>query len=114
VLPRSDDARLLRLQDWPHWASSGDLDVVCPMAYVSGAAEFAGLVDDARAAAGRARVWAGIGAFRLPAADAAEQVRIARRRGAAGVAIFSYDSATGPDASPGYLATVGSVFTERR
>jgi hypothetical protein len=47
-------------------------------------------------------VWAGIGAYRLTPADTVENIRAARRAGAAGVLLFSYDSvrqaaAAGPD-----------------
>jgi hypothetical protein len=52
-------------------------------------------------------VWAGIGAYRLSPAQTIESIRIARRRGAAGIVLFSYDSlvASSPDRDP--LAQIG-------
>ena len=53
--------------------------------------------------AGRHPVWAGIGAYRLTPTQIAENVQTARRLGAAGVILFSYDSADRSAARPGYL-----------
>ena len=47
---------------------------------------------------GATPMWAGIGAYRLPVARTAANVRTARRAGAAGVLLFSYDSLIGDDA----------------
>jgi hypothetical protein len=41
--------------------------------------------------ADRAWLWAGIGAYRLPAAGTAARVRAARAHGADGVVLFSYE-----------------------
>jgi hypothetical protein len=52
-------------------------------------------------------VWAGIGAYRLSPAQTIENIQAARRLGAAGFALFSYDSLTGAKPpAPDYLATV--------
>jgi uncharacterized lipoprotein YddW (UPF0748 family) len=114
VVPRSEEARTRRLQDWPRWAAAGDLDALCPMAYVTDEHEFGGLVTRARAAAGRVPIWAGIGAFRIPAADAVRQIHAAREAGASGVVIFSYDSVTGSTAlSAGYLEELRPALVGR-
>ena len=59
-------------------------------------------------------VWAGIGAYRLPPAQTIENIETARRLGAAGVVLFSYDSLIDPrQASPDYIAVVGrSAFAK--
>jgi uncharacterized lipoprotein YddW (UPF0748 family) len=92
VSPSAEEARVDRLQDWPLWVSTGTLDVVCPMAYATDLASFTAQVTGARANAGRAPVWTGVGAYLLAVADASEHVRAARRAGAAGILVFSYDS----------------------
>ena len=62
----------------------------------------------ARAAAGGRAVWAGIGAYRLSPAQTIENIQTARRLGAAGVVLFSYDSLIDPrQIAPDYLAVVG-------
>jgi uncharacterized lipoprotein YddW (UPF0748 family) len=114
VVPRGEDAKARKLQDWPRWAAAGDLDVVCPMAYASDPQEFADLVAHARTLAGRVPLWAGIGAYRLPVVDAAAQVRLARRAGAAGVLIFSYDSLVAAGAPAGYLGDLRPALMEHR
>jgi len=98
VSPRAEEARVERLQDWALWASSGTLDVVCPMAYATDLPSFTAQVTSARASAGRVPVWAGIGAYLLPVADASEHVRAARKAGAVGLLVFSYDSLMTSDA----------------
>jgi hypothetical protein len=52
-------------------------------------------------------VWAGIGAYRLSPAQTIDDIQVARRLGASGIVLFSYDSLTGlkPPAAD-YLATV--------
>jgi uncharacterized lipoprotein YddW (UPF0748 family) len=114
VIPRGEEAKARKLQDWPRWAAAGDLDAVCPMAYVTGDKEFGDLIAHARTLAGRVPVWAGIGAYRIPATAAADQIRAAHRVGAAGVLIFSYDSLVGPDASPRYLGDLRVALMEHR
>ncbi len=59
-------------------------------------------------------MWAGIGAYRLPPAQTIENIETARRLGAAGVILFSYDSLIDPrQSSPDYIAVVGrSVFAK--
>jgi uncharacterized lipoprotein YddW (UPF0748 family) len=109
VQPDADQARADRLQDWRAWTATGDLDAVCPMDYAADPDQFAALLASARIAAGRTPLWLGIGAYRLPAAAAAERVRLARRAGVSGVLLFSYDSLIATDAG-----TPDSYFAELR
>ncbi len=115
TVPDPREAVEHRLQDWKHWVDAGLLDALCPMAYAPEPEAFAGQVSAARDAAGDRPVWAGIGAFRLSATQTIENIQTARRLGAAGIVLFSYDSVTDPrQAQPGYLAAIGrAAFGER-
>ena len=110
VLPDAGAALARKLQDWPSWASRGIVDALCPMAYAEDRAGFRAQLDAVHRDAGSAAVWTGIGAYRLTARETAHRVREARRAGAAGVLLFSYDSVT---SRPGrYLTDVGrEVFS---
>ena len=81
-----------RLQDWGTWLEQGIVDVVCPMAYTPEAARFAEQISAARAIASSRPIWAGIGAYRLTPSQTIANIRTARRLGASGVILFSYDS----------------------
>ncbi len=111
VIPNPDDASGRHLQDWRLWAAKGALDVVCPMAYATDEDVFSEQVEVAREAAGQRPLWAGIGAYRLSASQTIENIRIARRAGADGIILFSYDSLVGSSADPDALARIGrAVF----
>jgi uncharacterized lipoprotein YddW (UPF0748 family) len=113
VSPRAEEARVDRFQDWAEWASTGTLDVVCPMAYATDLSGFTAQVTSARASAGRVPVWAGIGAYLLPVAESSEHIRAARRAGAAGLLVFSYDSLAANDAAnSSYLAELRAALLE--
>jgi uncharacterized lipoprotein YddW (UPF0748 family) len=108
------EARDHRLQDWGGWLQQGLVDAVCPMAYTQEPARFAEQIAAARTVAGSRAIWAGIGAYRLPPAQTIENIETARRLGAAGVVLFSYDSLVDPQqATPDYIAVVGrSAFAK--
>ena len=113
--PDLQEARAHRLQDWGAWLEAGLVDAVCPMAYAPEAARFAEHIAAARGAAGDRAVWAGIGAYRLSPSQTVDNIRTARRLGAAGIVLFSYDSMTDPrQSAPDYLAAVArGAFGER-
>ena len=115
TVPDAREAVEHRLQDWKRWLEDGLLDAVCPMAYASEPRLFADQISAARDAAGDRALWAGIGAYRLPATQTIENIHTARRLGASGIVLFSYDSLTDPrQSAPGYLATVGrGAFGDR-
>jgi uncharacterized lipoprotein YddW (UPF0748 family) len=112
--PDIQDARDRRLQDWAGWLQKGLIDAVCPMAYTPEPAKFAEQIAAARDVKGGKTVWAGIGAYRLPPAQTIENIETARRLGAGGVVLFSYDSLIDPrQSAPDYIAVVGrSVFAK--
>jgi uncharacterized lipoprotein YddW (UPF0748 family) len=106
--PELQEARDHRLQDWGSWLQEGLIDAVCPMAYTPEPARFAEQIAAVRNVAGSHLVWAGIGAYRLPPAQTIENIATARRLGAAGVILFSYDSLIDPrQSAPDYIAVVG-------
>lgn len=115
TVPDPHEALERRLQDWRRWLQAGLIDAACPMAYAPEPARFAEQIAAARDAAGAGAVWAGIGAYRLPAAQTIENIQTARRLGATGVVLFSYDSLIDPrQSAPDYLAVVGrAAFGER-
>ena len=105
--PDPQEAREQRLQDWAAWVGAGLVDAVCPMAYTPENARFAEHIAAARHVAGDRAVWAGIGAYRLSPSQTVENIQTARKLGAAGIVLFSYDSMTDPRLSaPDYLAAV--------
>lgn len=107
VFPDAQDAFDERMQDWRGWLAAGLIDAVAPMAYTQEPARFAEQIAAARAIAGGHAVWAGIGSYRLTPAQTIDNIETARRIGAAGFVLFSYDSLTGPKPpAPDYLATV--------
>lgn len=107
VGPDVQEAADERLQDWRGWLAAGLVDAVAPMAYTQEAARFVDQISAARDVAGGRAVWAGIGAYRLSPAQTVENIQAARRLGAAGFVLFSYDSLTGPKPpAPDYLAAV--------
>jgi len=113
VNPDPEEAATRRLQDWRSWLANDLLDVVCPMAYTTDPSVFANQVAVVREIAGVHEVWVGIGAYRLSPAQIADNVQTARRAGASGVILFSYDSLTDPARGPDYLARVArAAFTQ--
>jgi uncharacterized lipoprotein YddW (UPF0748 family) len=107
VLPDATDATTRRFQDWGGWLESGLLDAICPMAYTTDRALFRTQIANVEQVAGERPVWAGIGAYQLPAGVTIENIHTARQLGAEGIVLFSYDNL---DAA--YVATVSrGAFT---
>jgi uncharacterized lipoprotein YddW (UPF0748 family) len=109
VAPDPAEATGRRLQDWPQWLARGLLDIVCPMAHETDNAAFASLIAAAREAAGPHPLWAGIGADRLSHEQIMDDILTARRAGAGGVVLFSYDSLVAPARGSGYLSQLGKA-----
>ncbi len=106
VLPDVDAALRDKLQDWRTWIENGFIDALCPMAYTQEPSLFAAQIADVRALAAGRPVWAGIGAYRLSARETIDNISTARRLGADGVVLFSYDSLISPPNGTEYLAAV--------
>ena len=93
VVPDESQAVHQRFQDWPAWMTGGLLDALCPMAYTPDAGLFRQQVTQIRARLGPGKtVWAGVGAYRLPASAVVDRILIAREAGASGVVLFSHES----------------------
>ena len=108
VFPDAQEAFDERLQDWRGWLSGRLVDAVAPMAYTQESSRFVEQIAAARDVAGNGRaIWAGIGAYRLTPEQTIANILAARRLGAGGFVLFSYDSLTGPKPpAPDYLSTV--------
>ena len=96
VVPDAQVAFDTRLQDWRGWAAHSLLDVICPMAYSTETDTFQRQIASARAVAGSRPVWAGIGAYQLPLQQTVAHIAAARKLGADGIILFSYDALTAP------------------
>ncbi len=104
VFANHENAFTRRFQDWRRWMQMGILDIVCPMAYSTDTAVFQKQIEVATGSAHGAgrKVWAGIGAYRIPAASTVEKINVARQVGADGIILFSYDFTIRPsDLNPG-------------
>jgi uncharacterized lipoprotein YddW (UPF0748 family) len=96
-----------RLQDWRGWLDQSLLDVLCPMAYTAEPAMFQKQVAAARAHAGSRPVWAGIGAYQLSPSQTLGHIAAARRLGAAGIILFSYESLAAPPNTSDSVSELG-------
>lgn len=107
VLPDAQEAFEHRLQDWRGWLDQSLLDVLCPMAYTSEPAIFQKQIAAARTYAGSRPVWAGIGAYQLSPAQTLGHIAAARKLGAAGIILFSYESLVAPPNSTEAISELG-------
>ncbi len=98
VFANDENAYTRRFQDWRRWLQMGILDVACPMAYSTDTAVFQKQIEVATSTAQAAnrRVWAGIGAYRIPSDSAVEKINVARSLNTAGFILFSYDFTARP------------------
>jgi uncharacterized lipoprotein YddW (UPF0748 family) len=86
------DAYRSRFQDWRRWLEEDVVDVVVPMAYTPRNDLFQAQIREAAVSAGRQdRIWAGIGAYLNGYDGTLDKIDIARREGAGGILLFSYD-----------------------
>lgn len=98
VFANDENAYTRRFQDWRRWLTMGILDVACPMAYSTDTTVFQKQIAIAATTAHSAgrRVWAGIGAYRIPAESTVEKINVARGLRTDGIILFSYDFTTRP------------------
>lgn len=107
VLPDAQEAFDHRLQDWRGWLDQSLLDVICPMAYTTEPGVFQKQIASARAYAGSRPVWAGIGAYQLTPSQTLSHIATARKLGAAGIILFSYESLIAPPNSSDAVSELG-------
>lgn len=98
VFANDENAYTRRFQDWRRWLQMGILDVACPMAYTTDTAVFQKQIEVATKTAydAKRRVWAGIGAYRIPSESAVEKINVARSLNTEGFILFSYDFTARP------------------
>jgi uncharacterized lipoprotein YddW (UPF0748 family) len=96
-----------RFQDWRTWLDNGFLDALCPIVAAADATQFAAQLAQVHAIAGARPVWAAIGANRLSQRETLDDIVAARRVGAHGVILFSYDSLISPPKGTEYLSAIG-------
>jgi uncharacterized lipoprotein YddW (UPF0748 family) len=116
VFANADDAYQNRFQDWRGWLDAGILDAVAPMAYTPENRTFETLIGTAIDAAGRDRVWAGIGVYQNTYQGTIDKIRIAEQLGTRGVVLFSYDWAVSEGEGQGgrsFLERVGAEVFRR-
>ena len=114
VFANDENAYTRRFQNWRRWLQMGILDVACPMAYSTDTAVFQKQIEIAASTAKSAKrqVWAGIGAYRIPAESTVDKIKVARSLGAEGIILFSYDFTARPsELNPGgnYLDRVNKA-----
>jgi len=117
VFPNFDDAFRFRFQDWKGWLEAGILDAVAPMAYTPENDTFEAQIQEAIEAAGRDRVWAGVGVYQNTFRGTIDKIRLALSLGTRGVVLFSYDWAVGEGEKlgyPGFLQRVAEEGFRRR
>ena len=112
VFANDENAYTRRFQDWRRWLQMGILDVACPMAYSTDTAVFRKQIEVATSTAHSAgrRVWAGIGAYRIPVESTIEKIGVARQLKADGIILFSYDFTI----RPGPLNPAGDYLEQVR
>lgn len=112
VFANDENAYTRRFQDWRRWLQMGILDVACPMAYSTDTAIFRKQIEVATSTAHGAgrRVWAGIGAYRIPVESTVEKIGAARQLRAEGIILFSYDFTI----RPGPLNPAGDYLEQVR
>jgi len=119
VFANDENAYTRRFQNWRRWLEMGILDVACPMAYSTDTSVFQKQIEIATSTAKSAKrqVWAGIGAYRIPAESTVDKIKVARSLGADGIILFSYDFTARPsELNPGgdYLDRVNkAAFASR-
>lgn len=111
VFANSRDAYHTRGQDWAGWLKAGYLDAVALMSYDKNTERIVEQTRQAVTLAGERHIYTGIGAWRLPASDVAQKIVQARKAGASGINLFSYD---GMRTRAQYLDTLArGVFASR-
>ena len=107
VVPDAQTAYASRMQDWRGWLDQSLLDVVCPMAYTADAEIFQKQIAATISHAGSRPVWAGIGAYQMPSSQTLTHIAAARKLGAAGIILFSYEAMAAPPNSASSVSELG-------
>jgi uncharacterized lipoprotein YddW (UPF0748 family) len=95
------------LQDWRTWVANGFVDALCPMVSGADVSQVAAQLTQVRLLAAGRPLWAGIGANRLSQRETIDGIVAARRAGAQGIVLFSYDSLVSPGKGSDFLSAIG-------
>lgn len=95
------------LQDWRTWVENGFIDALCPMVTGPDAAQITAQLTQVHALAAGLPLWAGIGANRLSQRETLDGIGAARRAGAQGIVLFSYDTLISPPKGSDFLSAIG-------
>ena len=107
VTSDAESAERDNLQDWRTWAANGFVDALCPMVPAADVSQVAAQLSQARLLAAGRPLWAGIGANRLSQRETIDGIAAARRAGAQGIVLFSYDSLVSPPKGSDFLSAIG-------
>jgi uncharacterized lipoprotein YddW (UPF0748 family) len=102
-----DNAERDNLQDWRTWAANGFIDALCPMVTAPDVAQVAAQLSQLQTLAAGRPFWAGIGANRLSQRETIDGIGAARRAGAQGIVLFSYDGLISPPKGSEFLSAIG-------
>jgi uncharacterized lipoprotein YddW (UPF0748 family) len=95
------------LQDWRTWVENGFIDALCPMVTGADATQIATQLAEVQAFAAGRPFWVGIGANRLSQRETLDGIGAARRAGAQGIVLFSYDTLISPPKGSEFLSAIG-------
>jgi uncharacterized lipoprotein YddW (UPF0748 family) len=95
------------LQDWRTWAANGFIDALCPMVTGTDVGQVASQLSQLQTLAAGRPFWVGIGANRLSQRETIDGIGAARRAGAQGIVLFSYDSLISPPKGSEFLSAIG-------
>jgi uncharacterized lipoprotein YddW (UPF0748 family) len=95
------------LQDWRTWVENGFIEALCPMVTGADAARITAQLSDVNAFSAGRPFWAGIGANRLSQRETVDGIGAARRAGAQGIVLFSYDTLISPPKGTEFLSAIG-------
>jgi uncharacterized lipoprotein YddW (UPF0748 family) len=95
------------MQDWRTWVENGFIDALCPMVTGADAAQITAQLTEIRAFAAGRPFWVGIGANRLSQRETLDGIGAARRAGAQGIVLFSYDTLISPPKGSDFLSAIG-------
>ena len=95
------------LQDWRTWAANGFIDALCPVVTGTDLSQVAAQLSLIRTLSAGRPLWAGIVTNRLSQRETIDGIAAARRAGAQGVVLFSYDSLISPPKGSDFLSGIG-------
>src|SRR5262249_36642753 len=106
VTSDAESADRENLQDWGTGGGNGFGSALCPMVPAADVSQVAAQLSQVRLLAAGRPLWAGIGANRLSQRETIDGIAAARRAGAQGIVLFSYDSLVSPPKGSDFLSAI--------